>query len=118
MNNSELRVVLMSATLNATLFSMYFGNSPMLNIPGFTYAVQGTDNHCVIHSSQSSTHCCSEYYLEDIPAILPKRPLNVLNVEEEIPYDLIHDLLVYICSNTHTSGAILCFLPGWDEISE
>ncbi|KAF2302260.1 hypothetical protein GH714_033906 [Hevea brasiliensis] len=36
----ELRLILMSATLNAELFSSYFGGAPMLHIPGFTYPVR------------------------------------------------------------------------------
>lgn len=43
----DLKVILMSATLNAEKFSEYFSNAPMLHIPGFTYPV-------------------TEYYLEDI----------------------------------------------------
>ncbi|KAI3979355.1 hypothetical protein MKX01_036399 [Papaver californicum] len=36
----ELRLILMSATLNAELFSTYFGGAPMMYIPGFTYPVR------------------------------------------------------------------------------
>ncbi|GAV81993.1 LOW QUALITY PROTEIN: dsrm domain-containing protein/DEAD domain-containing protein/Helicase_C domain-containing protein/HA2 domain-containing protein/OB_NTP_bind domain-containing protein [Cephalotus follicularis] len=36
----ELRLILMSATLDAELFSSFFGGAPVLNIPGFTYTVQ------------------------------------------------------------------------------
>ncbi|CAL1369813.1 unnamed protein product [Linum trigynum] len=36
----DLRLVLMSATLNAELFSSYFGGAPTLHIPGFTYPVR------------------------------------------------------------------------------
>lgn len=36
----ELRLILMSATLNAELFSSYFSGAPMLHIPGFTYPVR------------------------------------------------------------------------------
>lgn len=35
----DLRLILMSATLNANLFSDYFGGAPMIHIPGFTYPV-------------------------------------------------------------------------------
>ncbi|XVF53845.1 hypothetical protein PTKIN_Ptkin05aG0131500 [Pterospermum kingtungense] len=35
----ELRLILMSATLNAELFSSYFGGAPTIHIPGFTYPV-------------------------------------------------------------------------------
>ncbi|KAM7471108.1 hypothetical protein LguiA_009291 [Lonicera macranthoides] len=36
----ELRLILMSATLNADLFSSYFGGAPMIHIPGFTHPVR------------------------------------------------------------------------------
>lgn len=36
----ELKLILMSATLNAELFSSYFGAAPMIHIPGFTYPVR------------------------------------------------------------------------------
>nr|GLL32231.1 DExH-box ATP-dependent RNA helicase DExH5, mitochondrial [Ipomoea trifida] len=36
----ELRLILMSATLDAELFSSYFGGAPAVHIPGFTYPVQ------------------------------------------------------------------------------
>ncbi|CAM6083041.1 unnamed protein product [Calypogeia fissa] len=35
----DLRLVLMSATINAELFSKYFGDAPMMHIPGFTFPV-------------------------------------------------------------------------------
>lgn len=43
----DLKVILMSATLNSEQFSKYFNNCPQINIPGFTYPVE-------------------EYYLEDV----------------------------------------------------
>lgn len=36
----ELRLILMSATLDAELFSSYFGGAPMVHIPGFTHPVR------------------------------------------------------------------------------
>ncbi|CAI5519834.1 unnamed protein product [Closterium sp. Naga37s-1] len=36
----DLRLVLMSATINAELFSDYFNKAPMAHIPGFTHPVQ------------------------------------------------------------------------------
>ncbi|KAG8297706.1 hypothetical protein J6590_030216, partial [Homalodisca vitripennis] len=43
----DLRLILMSATLNADHFSQYYNNCPTVNIPGFTFPVQ-------------------EFYLEDV----------------------------------------------------
>ena len=42
-----MKVILMSATLNAEQFAKYYDDCPCLNIPGFTYPVK-------------------EYYLEDV----------------------------------------------------
>ncbi|KAK3189435.1 hypothetical protein Dsin_028996 [Dipteronia sinensis] len=36
----ELRLILMSATVDAELFSSYFGGAKIINIPGFTYPVR------------------------------------------------------------------------------
>ncbi|KAI5000414.1 hypothetical protein ZWY2020_005003 [Hordeum vulgare] len=36
----DLRLILMSATLNAELFSSYFGGAPTIHIPGFTHPVR------------------------------------------------------------------------------
>lgn len=36
----DLKVILMSATLNSRLFSEYFGNAPVLDIPGRTFPVE------------------------------------------------------------------------------
>ena len=43
----DLKLILMSATLNAEKFSEYYGNCPMMTIPGFTFPVE-------------------EFYLEDV----------------------------------------------------
>ncbi|KAI5748861.1 hypothetical protein M8J76_002685 [Diaphorina citri] len=51
----DLKLILMSATLNAEKFSQFFGGAPILHIPGFTYPVQ-------------------EYYLEDVLNMTRFRP--------------------------------------------
>lgn len=46
-HRKDLKVILMSATLNSEQFSKYFNDCPQINIPGFTYPVE-------------------EFYLEDV----------------------------------------------------
>jgi ATP-dependent RNA helicase A len=48
----DLRVVLMSATIDTTLFSNYFNNCPIVEVPGRAFPVQ-------------------EYYLEDCIQVPP-----------------------------------------------
>ncbi|XP_052007005.1 putative ATP-dependent RNA helicase DHX57 [Xyrauchen texanus] len=40
MKRSDLKIILMSATLNAELFSQYFNNCPSIHIPGRTFPVE------------------------------------------------------------------------------
>lgn len=39
-HRKDLKVILMSATLNSEQFSKYYNNCPQINIPGFTYPVE------------------------------------------------------------------------------
>jgi hypothetical protein len=41
LKKSDVKVILMSATLDATLFSNYFGGCPVIDIPGRTFPVTG-----------------------------------------------------------------------------
>lgn len=57
----DIKIILMSATLNAEAFSKYFNECPSLNIPGFTYPVE-------------------ELYLEDIYTLNGSVNMSFYNV--------------------------------------
>lgn len=140
----ELKVILMSATLNADAFSAYFDDCPHINIPGLTFPV-------------------TEYFLEDVLQLTkfkflqPRNQYNryakttkqlkseeefnnfvkpyIRNLEADGTYDkdvleqlknpesewlnikLILTLLEKICQNNEDDGSILVFLPGYLKIS-
>lgn len=56
----KLRLVLMSATLDAERFSQYFGGCPVIHVPGFTFPVK-------------------TFYLEDVLSILKSEDNNHLD---------------------------------------
>nr|XP_027064625.1 DExH-box ATP-dependent RNA helicase DExH6-like isoform X1 [Coffea arabica] len=60
----NLRLVLMSATIDADRFSKYFGGCPIIRVPGFTYPVK-------------------IFYLEDVLSIVKANENNHLNTPSE-----------------------------------
>ncbi|KAH8419691.1 hypothetical protein KR009_001107 [Drosophila setifemur] len=57
----DLKVILMSATLNAALFSDYFGGAPVLDIPGRTFPVQQFFLEDILEMSDFVMECDTKY---------------------------------------------------------
>ncbi|XP_069831568.1 ATP-dependent DNA/RNA helicase DHX36 [Dendropsophus ebraccatus] len=144
----ELKVILMSATLNAVKFSNYFDNCPMLHIPGLTFPVKEylledvlemvkfspNDSDCRPYSNRRFMQGRTtrpekaekeEIYRERFPEYLRRlqgkysestiRAIQYID-DEKINLELIVELIRHIVLKGE-DGAILVFLPGWDNIS-
>ena len=75
----SLRVILMSATIDTTLFSSYFGNCPVIEIQGKIHPVQGTHTHTrTIIPRLWQLNCLSSNLLlphsSPIPSLPPSLP--------------------------------------------
>uniref|UniRef100_A0A4W3H5A9 ATP-dependent DNA/RNA helicase DHX36 n=1 Tax=Callorhinchus milii TaxID=7868 RepID=A0A4W3H5A9_CALMI len=146
----DLKVVLMSATLNAEKFSQYFDRCPIIHIPGFTYPVREYiledvveliryfPKEQVVRKTSSKRRfmqgCPSrpdkeqkeeEYqlqwakYLRDLQDSYSASTIEVLEMldeDDKIDLNLIVALIRHIVLQGE-DGAILVFLPGWDNIS-
>ncbi|XP_025987065.2 ATP-dependent DNA/RNA helicase DHX36 [Solenopsis invicta] len=143
----DLKVLLMSATLNAERFSKYYDNCPMIHIPGFTYPVQefyledvlsfvdyrfpdprpeptGYRKH--LKSYKEQKHKTEEFldilqpYIRQL-TLENKYDARVINqLRNPVSETLSLDLieeLVRYICNTKGPGAILIFLPGMLDIS-
>jgi ATP-dependent RNA helicase DHX36 len=139
----DVKVILMSATLNADMFSAYFGDCPTFHIPGNTYPVEEHYLEDILRmipefnptQSQRSRPAWHRGYKrrfeeekkwaetqEILSSITGKYPQSVIDRMSKLDMnDLNHDLAVsvvrHICLNKQ-EGAILVFLPGWDSISK
>ncbi|KAL9028965.1 MAG: hypothetical protein Q9196_002740 [Gyalolechia fulgens] len=138
-----LRVILMSATVDAAKFSNYFGNAPVMTVPGRTFPV-GTkyledaleETNFTLHDAQKRSPTegfdddddDDDRNLEpstkerhgDLAGYSPKTRSTLTNLGEyHINYDLIVALLETIANKPKFVGfskAILVFLPGLAEI--
>ncbi|KYR00759.1 DEAD/DEAH box helicase [Tieghemostelium lacteum] len=97
--NRNLRVIIMSATMNTNSFSQYFNGCPIFNV-------------------SSNTHDVTPYYLEDIDKFLKSGDQSIYDETIVVNYQLIINLLQYMVSNSTADHSILIFLPGWEDISQ
>ena len=130
----DMRVILMSATIDTTLFSTYFGNCPVVEVPGRSYPIQEYFLEDCIQMTNFMPEPINrknkkkeedEDGMEDEDADLNKVCSNEYSVQtktamakigkNEVPFELIDALLEYIQS-LNVGGAVLVFLPGWSQI--
>lgn len=131
----DLRIILMSATIDTTLFSEYFNKCPVVNVPGRSYPVQQYFlEDCIelthfvppIASGKRKSKDSDEAPMdgeqeENLNKVIDTRySIQTKNAmaqlsEREICFELIETLLVYI-SKQNIPGAVLIFLPGWTLI--
>ena len=134
----SLKVVLMSATVDAQKFSTYLGQAPIFDVPGRTFPVQVQyledaieQTSYQLNNQRGASREDEEADLDNDEDTAPatktvdlskysaqtRSTIAKLN-EYRVPYDLIVRLLEYIQSSdlSSYSKAILIFLPGIAEI--
>ncbi|KAI0793506.1 P-loop containing nucleoside triphosphate hydrolase protein [Abortiporus biennis] len=141
--NKPLRVLLMSATIDPTLFQEYLpddqGNpASVIEIPGRSFPVQKNflddfTQQLVASSDQSTSwvfrdELVQKYLLAELGTLsaLPpqivssklKFPSTQHHSDEDLdlPYPLIAYTISHVLRNSN-DGHVLVFLPGWDDIT-
>ena len=133
----DLKVVLMSATVNAERFSEYLSGAPILNVPGRTFPVDTRYLEDAVEITNFNTDMGSHGGAEaieiddedatkipsqiaDLQGYSPKTLATLTKLDEyRISYELIVKLLEKIATVDTISSyskAILVFLPGMAEI--
>lgn len=141
----DLRLILMSATINADLFSKYFGNAPVIHIPGLTFPVAELFLEDVLEKTRYIVKSEADNYQGNSrrrkrQQDSKKDPLTDLFEDVDIDYHyknyssstrhsleawsgsqldlgLVEATIEYICRH-EGDGAVLVFLTGWDDISK
>ncbi|XP_059668650.1 DExH-box ATP-dependent RNA helicase DExH1 isoform X2 [Cornus florida] len=141
----DLRLILMSATINAELFSKYFGNAPTIHIPGLPFPVAELFLEDVLEKTRYSLKGEFDNFQGNSrrrrrQQESKKDPLTELFEDTDVDshyksyststrqsleawsgaqldLGLVETTIEYICRH-ESDGAILVFLTGWDDISK
>ncbi|KPJ20464.1 Putative ATP-dependent RNA helicase DHX30 [Papilio machaon] len=102
--NPNLKVVIMSATLDTEVFTKYFDPCPIVEVPGRTFPVQVTylndiEEKYRIKLPMTLENCCKE---DGKPQVYWQEVVEVIKSVDK----------------SESEGAILVFLPGWAEIKQ
>ena len=142
-DRSNLRIILMSATVNAEKFARYFANDfgevPIVNVPGRTYPVEikylediVEMTHYVPNKSKGSANVDEDFDEPESDSEATKTYITALKQysnhtrdvvskfdEYRIDYDLILKTILFVANDSRLqiySRAFLIFLPGIAEI--
>ncbi|XP_066596074.1 ATP-dependent DNA/RNA helicase DHX36-like [Prorops nasuta] len=139
----DLKVVIMSATLNAEVFSIYFDNCKVLHIPGlmhevkefyledilkltgFKFGMESSNFHAQVERQRALRGRENDFYRVVTPYLYELNeqgtyPATVIDqlakvASEELSDRLIETVLIHICLS-HRPGSVLIFLPGEADI--
>ncbi|KAI8802682.1 P-loop containing nucleoside triphosphate hydrolase protein [Cladochytrium replicatum] len=140
----DLKVILMSATINSETFSIYFRGAPVLEIPGFTHPVKDIYLESIIKETgyimpfrmkggrkkaleEEEKDESAKSYVSQLASDMGLDDAQVDSIRAaeitagQIDYDLIAATAKHICEvatdlEDDRLGAILIFLPGVMEI--
>ncbi|XP_050384008.1 DExH-box ATP-dependent RNA helicase DExH1 isoform X2 [Argentina anserina] len=141
----DLRLILMSATINADLFSKYFGNAPTIHIPGLTFPVAELFLEDILEKTQYKIKSESDKMergnsrrkrqqdskkdpltelFEDVDIDLRYKTYSTCTRKSleawsglQLDLGLVEATVEHIC-RYEREGAVLVFLTGWDDISK
>ncbi|KAG0150238.1 hypothetical protein CROQUDRAFT_652659 [Cronartium quercuum f. sp. fusiforme G11] len=133
----EIKVLLMSATVDPTLFEKYFADprtgkpAPVISVPGRSFPVEkhyleelnGELRKLALPPSRGgwvwNDEKVGKYIHRELQDHLELDPITGKvqrdNDDLEMPYALIALVVAWVLSKS-TDGHVLVFLPGWDEI--
>lgn len=130
--NKPIKVILMSATIDPTLFQNYFrdedGNpAKTIDIPGRSFPVtkfflddffsqfsQAT-SQWLLREPTVLNYISRELDSKALPPSIPAPRNNNNDEEADIPYPLVAATISHVLQQSD-SGHVLVFLPGWDDI--
>ncbi|XP_050356466.1 ATP-dependent RNA helicase DHX30-like [Nymphalis io] len=102
--NPDLKIIVMSATLDTDVFTNYFNDCPIIEVPGKTYPVEISN----LEDIQTKFNLNLSWTMENCAKPDGKPQVDCAEILE----------VINAVDKTQSEGAILVFLPGWAEIKQ
>lgn len=140
----DLRIILMSATIDTNLFSDYFNNCPLLEVPGRTFEVKqyfledcvelvnfhpppklkkrgggrgGDDDDAEVETSGSVATDDCDQNMNQVPLGPKYKPSTQAALQQMSESEVSYELIEALLMHTRdVDGSVLIFLPGWNII--
>lgn len=117
--NPDFKVILMSATLNAAEFSQYFGNCPVIEVPGRLFDVEVFYLEDVLMKTSYIRAFVESQCIGMSPEAKKERLIMAYNNTIDPKKEVDHILIQHVIGHIHElreEGSILVFLPGYQDI--
>jgi len=128
---NPIKIILMSATIDPTLFQNYFTDgrgrpAPIAEVPGRTFPVEKHFLNDIIPEMQNGLVYKNRWvfnernvtdYLRRELTNDPTTFSSSTGIDLEIPYPLVALTIAHVMSRSD-DGHVLVFLPGWEEIKK
>lgn len=126
--NPNMKIILMSATLNAPTFSQYFGNGVIVNVPGRLFQVNVFYMENILTMTNYSTdemkgymnnalaHQMEHASLENLSLLAYQSTKSNANRSNVIDHQLLEHLIWHIHTTANEAESVLVFLPGYQDI--
>lgn len=111
----DLKVILMSATVNSEAFSEYFNNCTVIKVPGRMFDVDTIYLEDLLVKTSYQTSAMAKVMAGQQTA-LEAYEKTIQSID--IDHDLLLHTIKHIHDNTSKAGSILVFLPGYQDIME
>lgn len=106
--NLPMKIILMSATLETEIFSNYFDNCSIINVPGRCFPVD------VFHLAEIMEIIDND---KTVQMILNENQEISSKNRNDIDHMLLYSLIKYIHQNKAINESLLIFLPGYEDIA-
>ncbi|GJJ09692.1 hypothetical protein Clacol_003916 [Clathrus columnatus] len=125
--NKPLKILLMSATIDSTLFQEYFRDArgqlaPVIEVPGRSFPVNKYFLDDTIQDLQKNKVAQWVFGQPSVIKFLDRELGEEVDMDSErddvleIPYPLVALTIAHVLQKSD-SGHVLVFLPGWEDIS-